>query len=130
MEFKTVEHSGRVHVIQNGVESECFAIVGYGDHWLIYCPTLCVQTNLLENALEFIAAGMDTWYTVPQAAARLVELGKCNRAPHDQTICRWCREDQFPDAVRAGPAGGDYRRSRYKDLGKEVRRNDGIGNSA
>jgi len=106
MNFKAVVRCGRIHVVKNGVESECFAVLGHSGHWLIFHPVLCDQVSSLEKMLRFLTASMDTWYTVTEAAARLVELGKTGKRPSAvQTMYRWLRQGRFPGAIKIQAAG-------------------------
>lgn len=105
MGFKTVEHSGRIHVVNNGVESKQFTCPGYNDHWLIYSPILCGQATSLEEAVGTIAFGLDAWYTVTKAAIRLAELGKADKPPSTATMYRWLRAGRFPGAVKIQGVG-------------------------
>lgn len=112
MEFETVKHSGRLHVIVNGVESEDFAVPGAGGCWLIYQPIRRgFASSSLEEALVIIALGMDTWYTAKEAAERLVELGAYDIAPSAREVCGWARNGLLPGAIKvsAPGRGGSWR---------------------
>ena len=111
MNFETVEHCGRIHVVKNGVESWGFVTLGYvGNYWLVYRPVFQDQTASLETALAAVAARMDTWHAVIEAAVRLAELGKVTKPPHPKTMCRWAREGRFLGAIKVGQGqGGSWR---------------------
>jgi len=110
MEFETVEQQcGHIHVIKNGVESARFVQQIYGD-WVIMVPQVEFTARNLADALNLIAKSMNTWYTVSQAAVRLVELGAASKSPHRKTVCRWCREGRFLGAIKVGRGqGGSWR---------------------
>ena len=99
MNFETVERCGRTYVIKNGVESAGFIKRDYGGNWGRWDFVL-VAVGSRGDGLAAIAAGMDDWYTVPQAAARLAEMGKVTAAPERHTMYRWLRAGRFPGAIR------------------------------
>ena len=112
-QYETVERCGRTHVVENGVESECFITPGRGDRWLIFHPVLYDQVSSLKEALAFLSASIDVWHTVPQAAIRLVELGKADKPPALKTVYRWIHSGRLPGAIKVrtgGPGrGGSWR---------------------
>lgn len=119
MDFETVERQGRIHVVKNGVESRLSAErdVGIGSGrtmWNIRRPYVTRVTDTLKNALEMIAADMNTWYTATEAAARLVEMGVFDEPPSPQRVTKWCRDGLLPSAFKllgrgARGSGGAWR---------------------
>lgn len=103
-QFETIERCGRLHVVKNGVESAEFAIPSLDGH-VVYLPEYLLERKTREAALAFIAASMDTWYTVAEAAVRLVELDKADKPPAIQTMYRWLRAGRFPRAIKVGKVG-------------------------
>jgi len=107
MEFETVERSGRVHVVENGVESANYvkstkSITG---QWVVMTSRLNYIADTRNEALERIAESMGTWYTIAQASERLVELGAFTEPPSRQMMGTWCRKGQLPGAFKAVGAG-------------------------
>lgn len=114
MEFETVERCGRIHVIKNGVESAGFIERDRGGRRWGCWDFVLVTVGLADEGLAHIAAAMDDWHTVLQAAVRLVELGKVTKPPATQTMYRWLQDGRFQGAikVRRGPGrGGTWRLS-------------------
>lgn len=114
MNFETVEHCGRVHVVKNGVESEGFVSPGLRYAHIVFRPEYWTRYDTLEEALTLIAGWMDTWHTISQAAARLVELGAFNEPPSSQMMGQWARAGLFPGAMKilgkgARGSGGSWR---------------------
>lgn len=104
-QFETIEKCGRLYVIKNGVESAEFVIPSF-DGYAVYQPEYVLECKTCKAALAIIALGMDDWYTVPEAAARLVELGKVDKQPAAQTMYRWLRAGKrFPGAIKVGKVG-------------------------
>ena len=121
MEFKTVDRCGRIHVVKNGVESAGFIERDRGGNWGRWDFVL-VAVGSRGEGLAAITNAMDTWYTVPQAAVRLVELGKCAKPPHPKTVCRWLRAGWFPGAIKVGPGQGGSWRLSETSLGEFTKR--------
>lgn len=113
MDYETVERCGRVHVVKNGVESAEFVQQAPSGRWATTMPQVEFLTNTRAIALDLIAEGMDDWYTVPEAAARLAELGKVDVPPSMQTMYRWLRAGRFPGAIKVPEVGrgGSWRLS-------------------
>ena len=113
MNYETMERCGRTYAVKNGVESEYFTIPGAGDCWLIYRPIRHgFASSSLTGALTVIADRMGAWYTVTEAATRLVELGKADKPPAVQTMYRWLRRGRFPGAIKVRTVvgrGGSWR---------------------
>ena len=115
MEFETVEQNERVYVSVNNVRAPWFAMpdpdgVGYA----IYEPQPVQGCVTLAGAIAIIAEWMGNWYTVTQAATRLVELGAFDSPPSTQMMGIWCRTGKFPGAVKilgrgARGSGGQWR---------------------
>lgn len=106
MNFETVKIGDDIHVSINNVVSAAFVRQGSKHNaWVIMTPRIAQMAETLEEALALIAAGMDTWYTVTEAAIRLVELGKKAKPPARQTMCRWLGQGRFPGAIKVQTAG-------------------------
>lgn len=113
--IETVKRCGRIHVVNGGVESAEFVELTSSGEFGVFVPYLVRLTETAEMAAADIARNMDIWYTIPQAAQRLVQLGKCTTPPHPKTMCRWARAGRFPGAVKVpgrGGRGGEWRISR------------------
>ena len=114
MGFETVERCGRIHVIVNGVESAGFIERDRnGREWGRWDFVL-VAVESADEGLAHIADAMGDWYTVTQAAARLVELGAFDEPPSPQMMGIWCRAGKFPGATKilgrgARGSGGQWR---------------------
>ena len=122
MNFETVERCGRIHVSINGVVSAAFiqrdAGAGLpaqaGGGYTILEPRVAHVTETLEEAARIIRGWMDDWYTIPQAAERLVGMGVFDKPPSAQMMGIWCRAGKLPGAMKVrGPkmrgGGGAWR---------------------
>ena len=105
MEFETVERCGRIHVIVNGVESAAYTQRTVWGGWRHFAPDHVGNYSDLQPSLEAIALGMDDWYTILQAAERLVETGVFDEPPSTQMMGIWCREERFPGAMKVRGKG-------------------------
>ena len=113
MEFETtVERCGRIHIVKNGVESAEY--VRYSktqQRWCLYASHCIGDYDHPSVPLTIIAEGMGKWYTVGEAADRLVELGAFDEPPSTQMVSRWCRGGLLPGAVKVPTqgSGGSWR---------------------
>ena len=133
MEFETVKIGNAWYVVKNGVTGTSFAARMDSGKWGIFMPHLLEPlTETLEEALAFVAAGVDTWYTVAQAAERLVELGAYDASPSAQTMASLARAGAFPGAFKLrgqgsgvyGGRGGQWRLSEA-GLAEHAKRREG-----
>ena len=115
MEFETVRIGNAYYAMQNGVMSmSCIAQISGSDEWGIFIPSLRHFMPTKEQALAFVIEQMDTWYTVTQAAERLVELGAYDAPPSAHTMSNLARAGAFPGAFKlrgmeAPGQGGQWR---------------------
>lgn len=106
MDFETVERCGRTHVVVNGVESPTFVRPSGTGLWLVRAPHTDYIADTWDEAVNLIAEDMRIWYTILQAAERLVELGAFDEAPSAQSVGSWARDGLFPGAVKIQGKGG------------------------
>ena len=119
MEFETVNRRGRIYVTVNGVEAAGFAIQGAGG-CVIYMPRPMQSIETMKEALNILAASMGDWYTVAQAAERLVELGAYDSPPSAHTLANLARARAFPGAFKLlgkGSGGGQRGSWRIPEAG-------------
>jgi len=110
MESDTVRTGNdRWYVTNNGVMSTAFVEFrrqDKGGKWMVMVPKIAHIADTLDEALEIIASDMDTWYTIAQAATRLVEMSVFDDLPSAQRMGNWAREGLFPGAFKLRGPGG------------------------
>lgn len=105
MNFETVMIGNALYVRKNGVLGELSVAQIEGGAWAILTSAIAYTRGTQEEALAFIADQMGDWYTITQAAARLVEMGAFDTSPSAQMMGIWCREGRFPGAVKVRGKG-------------------------
>ena len=107
MEFEIVVwNRDDVHASVNGVISAAFARKCTNGEWAIMVPQIAYSVPTRDEAVRRIARALGDWYTITQAAERLVELGAFDSPPSAQMTGAWCRAGKFPGAVKILGAGG------------------------